>query len=107
MPMYMFQGAYTPEAWAEQIKNPTNRLAIVAKMTEESGGKVVAQYYAFGPHDFIIIAEMPDNTTAAAWSIAAAAGGALSHFRTVPLMTEEEGLAAVRAAGKSTYRRPR
>lgn len=106
MPTYLYQAAYTSQAWAGQVKNPTNRLAAVAKMIEDSGGKVVASYYAFGPHDVVIIAEMPDNTAAAAFSIAVAAAGAVSHLRTTPLMTPDEGVAAIRAAGQSAYRPP-
>lgn len=106
MPMFMFQAAYTSQAWAGQVKKPGNRLTAVGKMIKDSGGKVVASYYAFGQHDVVIIAEMPDNSAAAAFSIAAAASGALSHLRTTPLMTEAEGVKAIRAAGKSAYRPP-
>lgn len=106
MPTYLYQAAYTPQSWANQVKKPGNRLTAVAKMVKESGGKVIASYYAFGKHDVVIIAEMPDNAAAAAFSIAAAAGGSLSSLRTTPLMTEAEGVKAIRAAGKSAYRPP-
>jgi uncharacterized protein with GYD domain len=104
--MYMFQAAYTPQSWAGQVKKPTNRLTAVAKMMKDSGGKMVASYYAFGEHDVVLIAEMPDNAAAASFSIAAAAGGALRSLITTPLMTEAEGVKAIRAAGKSAYKPP-
>ncbi len=106
MPTYLYQAAYTPQAWAGQVKKPGDRLAAVGKMIKDSGGKLVASYYAFGEHDVVLIAEMPDNTAAATFAIAAAAGGALSHLRTTPLMTSAEGLKAIRAAGKSAYKPP-
>ena len=106
MPAYLFQVAYTPQAWAAQVKKPSNRLAAVAKMITASGGKVVASYYAFGKDDVVIIAEMPDNTAAASFAISVAAAGAVSHLRTTPLMTPEEGLKAIKAASKSAYKAP-
>lgn len=76
-------------------------------MIENAGGKVIAGYYAFGPHDVVLIAEMADNTAAAAFSIAVAAAGA-AKVQATPLMTPEEGLQAIRAAGSTGYRpRPR
>lgn len=106
MPTYLYQAAYTPQSWASQVKKPANRLTAVAKMVKDSGGKVICNYYAFGKHDVVIIAEMPDNSAAAAFSIAAAAGGALSRLSTTLLMTEAEGVKAIRAAGKSAYKAP-
>ena len=35
MPHYMLQVAYTPEAWANQIKNPQNRLAAIRPVVEK------------------------------------------------------------------------
>lgn len=106
MPAYLFQVAYTSQAWASQVKKPGDRLGAVAKMITASGGKVVASYYAFGPHDVVIIADMPDNTAAAAFAISVAAAGAVSHLQTTPLMTAAEGTKAIRAAGKSAYKPP-
>lgn len=106
MPTYLYQAAYTSQSWASQVKKPADRLKAVGEMVKASGGKVVASYYAFGKHDVVIIAEMPDNTAAAAFAIAAAAGGAVSHLRTTPLMSSTEGLNAIRAAGKSAYKPP-
>lgn len=106
MPAYLFQASYTSEGWAAQVKNPQNRLAAVGSMIEGAGGKVVASYYAFGPSDVVIIAEMPDNVATAAFAIAVAAGGAVKSIQTTPLMTAEEGTQAIRTAGGTGYRPP-
>jgi len=106
MPAYLLQASYTTESWAAQVKKPGNRLADVAKMIQGVGGKMVAGYYAFGAHDVVLIAEMPDNVTAASFSIAAAAGGALKSVQTTPLMSAAEGVKAIRAARKAGYRPP-
>jgi hypothetical protein len=50
---------------------------------------------------------MPDNVNAAAFSIAAAAGGAVKSIKTTTLMSIEEGMEAVRKAGGAGYAPPR
>jgi uncharacterized protein with GYD domain len=106
MATYLYQSAYTPEAWGAMIKSPQDRVAAVAPAIERFGGKIIAAYYAFGEYDFVAIVEMPDNVTAAAFSVSASAGGAVTKLRTTPLMTMREGLDAMRMAQKSTYRPP-
>jgi len=73
----MYSVNYTNESWAQQIKNPKNRAEALKPMAEGMGGKLVAAYYTFGKDDVIVIADMPDTVTAAAFSIAAAAGAAV------------------------------
>ena len=106
MPHYMLQVAYTPEAWATQVKNPQNRVDAIRPAIERLGGRVETAYYTFGDYDIVVITEFPDNVQAAAFSLAASAGGAVKAFRTTPLLTIEEGLAAVKAAGGAGYRPP-
>lgn len=52
----------------------------------------------------MIIADAPDNVSAASGAIAAAAGGSLSKVQTTPLLTAEEGLAAITRAGSVGYK---
>ncbi len=106
MARYLFQAAYTPEAWAAQINNPQNRVEALRPVIERLGGRLESAYYAFGDYDVIFIVEVPDNVSAAALSLAANAGGALKAVRTTPLMTVEEGMEALRKAGGAGYRPP-
>ncbi len=106
MARYLFQAAYTPEAWAAQINNPQNRVEAIRPVIERLGGRLESAYYAFGDYDVIFIAEVPDNVSAAALSLAANAGGALKTVRTTPLMTIEEGMEALKKAGGAGYRPP-
>ncbi len=106
MARYLFQAAYTPEAWAAQINNPQNRVEALRPVIERLGGRLESAYYAFGDYDVIFIVEVPDNVSAAALSLAANAGGALKAVRTTPLMTLEEGMEALRKAGGAGYRPP-
>jgi len=103
MPSYLVQAAYTSEAIAALVKNPQNRMEVVRKSAESLGGKLVGGWLSFGEYDVVLIAEMPDNVSAAAIAMAAAAGGSLRTIRTTPLLNAEEGLAAVKKAASSGY----
>ena len=99
MPLYMYQGAYTPESWAAQIKNPQNRVETVGrKVCEAAGGKLVGAWLCFGEYDFVIIADVPNNESMAAVALAAGAGGAIKASKTTVLMTATEGVGALKKA---------
>jgi len=104
MPKYLLQVGYTPESFAAQIKNPQNRIQAVTPAIEKLGGKVETAYYTFGKYDLVVILEFPDNTAAAAFAISVAAGGALRALKTTPLMTIDEGIKALKAAGGTGYK---
>ena len=106
MPYYMIQGAYTSESWAAQIANPQNRIEIVKPIFERLGGRIESAYFAFGEYDIVVIAEFPDNVSAAAVSVTINAGGAFKTAKTTALMTIEEGIEVMRKAGGSGYRPP-
>ncbi len=106
MAHYLFQAAYTPEAWAALVKNPQSRAEAIRPIIEGLGGKLVGVYLAFGEYDVVGLAEMPDNVSAAAFSMAASAGGAVKTVKTTPLMTTEEAVEAMRKAGQAAYRPP-
>ncbi len=104
MAFYLLQVGYTPEAWAAMVKKPQDRIEAVRPAVEKLGGKVVSGYLAFGEYDLIAIVNMPNNVSAAAFAIAAAAGGAVSTIRTTPLMTTKEGMDAMKKAATSSYK---
>ena len=106
MPHYLIQAAYTSEAWAAMVKKPQDRMEAIRPVVDRLGGKIVGGYLAFGEYDTVAILELPDNESAAAFAIAAAAGGAVKDIRTTPLMTTQEGLAAASKVGTLGYRPP-
>ena len=106
MPLYMLQVAYTPDSWAKQVKSAENRLEAIRPAVEKLGGQVEGGWYTFGDYDIMALLNMPDNVSAAAFAIAAAAGGACKAVKTTPLMTVEEGMSALRKAGGAGYRPP-
>ena len=106
MPYYLLQAAYTGESWGAQIKAPGNRIEQLRSAIEGLGGKIESAYYMFGEYDIVATIQFPDNQSAAAFSLAASAGGAVKAINTTPLMTIEEGMEAMRKAGGSSYRPP-
>jgi uncharacterized protein with GYD domain len=106
MSNYLLQVAYTPEAWANMIAHPHDRIGEVRPVIEKLGGKIAHGWFAFGDYDLVAIVEMPSNVEAAAFSLAAAAGGAIRSIKTTPLMTTSEGIEAMKKAAKSGYKAP-
>jgi uncharacterized protein with GYD domain len=106
MALYLLQVAYTPEAWSVQLSNPLDRREAVSQVVERLGGYIESAYYAFGDYDAILIIEMPDNVSAAAFSLAVSAGRAVKAIKTTPLLTIEDGIAAMRKAAGAGYRPP-
>lgn len=107
MPHYLIQAAYTPAALATLIKKPQDRVEVIGAAVEKIGGKVVGGWFSFGEYDVVLIVELPDNVSAAALAVAAAAGGALKANKTTPLLTAEETVEMLKRAGKTGYRPPK
>ena len=106
MAYYLVQAAYTREAWAAMVKNPQNRGEAVKPVIDKLGGSIKGLWLAFGEYDAVGIVEMPNNTSAAAFSLAASAAGVVKAFKTTPLMTVEEGMEAMKKAGGVRYLPP-
>ena len=106
MPLYMQQVAYNPEAWAALAQHPEDRSKAFSRLAESLGGRLLSFYNCFGEYDVVVIYEAPDQSTAAAIEVAANAPGHLSAVKTIPLLSAEEGLEAMRKAGEATHRAP-
>ncbi|MEX0799756.1 MAG: GYD domain-containing protein [Dehalococcoidia bacterium] len=106
MPLYLYQASYTADAWANLVNKPQDRAQAIRPMIKQLKGKLVSFYLAFGEHDLVLVVDMPNNEAAAAFSIAATAGGAIKTIRTTPLMTVAEGMRAMRAAKRAGYAPP-
>jgi len=104
MPKYLIQTNYVGEGVKGLIKEGgSSRRAAVEKLFESIGGKVEAFYYAFGETDLFIIAEIPDNVSAASLSLTVKASGAATSRVTVLLTSEEVDAAAKKSP---SYRPP-
>ncbi|MDA0709725.1 MAG: GYD domain-containing protein [bacterium] len=104
MPKYLIEGSYSAEGLVGLIKEGgVSRRDAVTQLVHSLGGTLEVFYYTFGKDDTIVIADLPDNVTATAISIAANASGAVK-LRTSVLLTAEE----IDAATQKTayYRAP-
>ena len=91
MPKFLIQGSYSVEGHKGLLKSGgTARRGVVSKAMESVGGKVDSFYFTFGSDDFVIIADGPDNVSAAALSLAVSATGAVQNLRTTVLLTPED-----------------
>ena len=106
MAYFLLQGTYTPESWKSLVNKPVDRVNVVRKVIEKLGGKVEGAWFAFGDYDVVMIMQMPDNISAAAFSLAVAAGGAFKAHKTTPLMTIADGIEAMKKASGAGYQPP-
>ena len=106
MTHFLFQVAYTAEGWAALVGQPHNRLDEIRPVVTRLGGSVDNLWVSFGEYDVVVLLQLPDNVSAAAFSIAVSAGGAVRAVKTTPLISVEEGVNAMRRAGDVGYKPP-
>ncbi len=106
MGLYMFQGAYTPEAWTSMTKNPQDRSVGLSELIQKLGGKLVNLYYCFGEYDVVATIEAPDDTTASAMVLAAISPGHAKTSKTTKLLTVQETIEAMQKANSVSYQPP-
>jgi uncharacterized protein with GYD domain len=104
MPSYLVQVAYSSEATAALVKKPHDRSAVVSKAIEKLGGTLKGAWLCFGDYDTVVVVDMPDNVSAAAFALAIGAGGSCKTVKTTPLLSVDEGIAAMKKAGGSGYK---
>ena len=88
------------------MANPQNRIEAVRPAVERQGGKVIGGYISYGDYDIMLIMEMPDNVSAAAFAMAVASGGAVKGLKTTPLLTPDEALRALERSTTIEYVSP-
>ena len=90
MPKYLIQASYVGEGLKGLLKEGgSSRRATVETVIKGMGGTLESFYYAFGEYDVVGVGDFPDNVSAAAFSMAINASGAIRATTTV-LMTPEE-----------------
>lgn len=90
MPKYLIQASYTAEGIKGLMKDGGSRRRAAAESALKGvGGKLEVFYFALGETDVFAIADVPDNASAAAVSLAVSASGAVQ-TKTIVLMSPEE-----------------
>ncbi len=106
MAHYLIQASYSKEGISQLLANPQDRAAAVRPVVEGMGGKIESFYFAFGEYDAIVVAELPDNVSAAALAMAVGGSAGVSDYKTTPLLTVDEAMEAMRKASGTGYRSP-
>ena len=105
MAKFLFKGTYTSAGAGGLLEHGgAARRNSVKKLAESLGGSLESMYFSFGDKDAYVIADLPDNSAAAAFSLAAGASGG-ANVETVVLLTPED----IDAASKKSadYHPPR
>ena len=88
MPTYITLFRYT-EQGIKNIKESPNRIDAGRQAIQAAGGQLKAWYLTMGEYDGVIIAEGPDDETAAKFLLATAAQGNI-RTQTLRAFTEDE-----------------
>lgn len=95
MPTYIIQGRYSHAAMKGMVAKPEDRAASVAKLMEAAGGRLVSYYMTFGPSDFHVTVEMPDEKSLLAALGAVAAGPGVADLNTCLAIPSDQAMAAL------------
>jgi uncharacterized protein with GYD domain len=108
MAYYLLCFSFATETTRKLVAKPEDRRRAADKALRAIGGRLKEYFFALGPHDAVVIAEMPDNLTAAAAGMLTGSSGAFSRVETTALLTMGEAVKAMRKAGKAakSYRPP-
>ncbi len=90
MAKYMLEVNYTLEGVKGVLaKGGTAREAAARAAAKSAGGSLDSFYFTFGDKDVVTIADLPDNTAAAALALTVAGGGGAT-VKTIVLLTPAE-----------------
>jgi uncharacterized protein with GYD domain len=90
MPKYLWKASYTTDGAKGVLKDGGSaRVKAVEAVLQDLGGTLESFYFAFGEADAYVIAELPDETTATAISLAINARET-TQLETIPLLTPEQ-----------------
>ena len=90
MPKYLIAGTYTTDGATGVLREGgTGRRAAAAAALASVDGSLESFHFALGSDEWYVIAELPDNVTAAAIALVGTASGTL-RSRAIALITPEE-----------------
>jgi uncharacterized protein with GYD domain len=90
MAKYLWKVSYSVDGLRGVMKEGgASRATFIEKLVANIGGQMEAFYFAFGDADVYVIADLPDDTTAAAVAMAVASSG-VGSIETVKLLTPDQ-----------------
>jgi uncharacterized protein with GYD domain len=106
MPFYLVRAAYSSSAAAKIVQHPQHREEALRKSCEALGGRMHQFFFTFGDYDTMVLAELPNNSAAAALAMSAEASGAVRMISTTVLLTVDEAIQAMKQAQTDQYAPP-
>ena len=100
MPLFIAQGRFTHEYIRGGMAKPEDRYAVISRLIEQAGGKLVSLYITLGQYDFMVVSEMPDAKAASILAFVATGGGGIEGSVTTQAFTTAEARDMLEAAGK-------
>jgi uncharacterized protein with GYD domain len=90
MAKYLWKVSYSMDGLRGVMKEgAASRATFIEKLVANLGGQMESFNFAFGDKDVYVIADLPDDTTAAAVAIAVGSSG-VGSIETVKLLTPDE-----------------
>jgi uncharacterized protein with GYD domain len=108
MPHYLMRWIWKDAAFKSMTDSPQDREVPAREIVEAYGGKMSHYYFMFGEFDGMLIAEFPDNESAAPCSMKITSAGVFERLETQVLMTAQEAQRSMQKVnvGGAAYRAP-
>lgn len=98
MAKYVTFFSYSPDALKAMIHHPSDRQAAATALVESLGGTVEAFYWMQGPHDGMLISDLPDAESGASLAAAVGSSGAITGLQTYRLFDHDQQATIVESA---------
>jgi uncharacterized protein with GYD domain len=82
MPTFIIQGRYSHEAMRGMVAKSEDRAGPVAQLLERAGGRLLSYYMTFGPSDFHLVVEAPNERAMLSVLAAVGAGSGVRELTT-------------------------
>lgn len=107
MPRYMILASYTSAAIAAFTSKPQERSPVLGGLIQRMGGTLISMDFCTNEFDTVVMAELPDDVTAAGLGLAIGGAGHLKSTKIVRLLSGQEFLAAQHKAHGLVYEAPK
>lgn len=102
MPYFLGRAKISKDMITTLVSRPEDRLVATTRFLQQIGGRLHNYFFSFAEYDIVLLFELPDNVSAASLAMTLTAAGSVTEMETTPLLTMEEAVSAMKAAGQAT-----
>jgi uncharacterized protein with GYD domain len=106
MARYLVEVGVTPQAFQAFVKNPQDRAQAIRPIVESLGGTLEEYYFGVGQSTVYLLAQLPDEVSVEALTMAVMASGAITSIKSTAILTAAEAVEAMKKASDVGYRPP-